>query len=173
MDTTGGGEQAYLYYGYQKTITKNEKPVLKALSLLLNNKIVFDIREKQGLAYRMSSGINIDGNKAMFYINMATRPENVEKIIPQFSNFFQTSILGNVTKKDLQKILNMYLGRMMFRRLSSINQAYYLGHSYYFYGNINYDKNFLTKLKNVKFEDVKNAAEKYLDIENPVEVIIR
>jgi len=134
---------------------------------------VFDIREKQGLAYRMSAGVSVVGNKAMFYINMGTRPENVNKIIPQFPNFFKPSVLGAITKKDLQKSLNMYLGRMMFRRLSSVNQAYYLGHSYYFHNDINYDKNFLTKLKNVKFEDVKNAAGKYLDVENPVEVIIR
>jgi len=31
VDTTGGGEQAYLYYGYQKIISKNEKPVLKSI----------------------------------------------------------------------------------------------------------------------------------------------
>ncbi len=173
IDTTGGGEQAYLYFGYQKKINKTEKPVLKALSLLLGDKIVFDIREKQGLAYRMSAGINTIGNKAMFYINMGTRPENVKKIILQFPKFFKTSILGKISEKDLQKSLNMYLGRMMFRRLSSVNQAYYLGHSYYFDNDINYDADFLTKLKNVKLEDVKKAAKKYLDVENPVEIFVK
>ena len=67
----------------------------------------------------------------------------------------------------------MYLGKMMFRRLSSINQAYYLGNSLYFQNNFNYDKQFLESLKNVKLSDVKEAARKYMQINNPVSVIIR
>jgi predicted Zn-dependent peptidase len=67
----------------------------------------------------------------------------------------------------------MYLGRMMFRRLSSINQAYYLGHSYYFDGDIYSDEDALNKLKEVKIDDVKRVAEKYLSVSNPVEVIVR
>ena len=56
----------------------------------------------------------------------------------------QIAALHNEFKKaDLEKSVNMYLGRMMFRRLSSINQAYYLGHSYYFYQDIHYDQKFL------------------------------
>jgi len=173
FDTTAGGEQAYLYFGYQKKINDKDKPVLKALSLILSDKIVFDIREKQGLAYRMSAGIDAIGNKAMFYINMGTRPENTNKIIPQFPKYFTTKFLSKITEKDLRKSVNMYLGRMMFRRLSSVNQAYYLGHSYYFYNDINYDKNFLQNLKNVNLDDVKRLAKKYLNVKYPIEVFVR
>jgi predicted Zn-dependent peptidase len=67
----------------------------------------------------------------------------------------------------------MYLGRMMFRRLSSINQGYYLAHSYYFDGDIFADEESLTKLKQVTLQDVKAAVEKYMNVENPVEVIVR
>ena len=61
----------------------------------------------------------------------------------------------------------------MFRRLSSINQAYYLANSLYFQNDFNYDKTFLENLKNVKLSDVKEAAKKYMQIKNPVFVIIR
>jgi predicted Zn-dependent peptidase len=67
----------------------------------------------------------------------------------------------------------MYLGRMMFRRLSSINQAYYLSYSLYFDGDIREDEKMLNDLKNVTVDDVKKAAEKYLIIENPVQVVFR
>ena len=66
----------------------------------------------------------------------------------------------------------MYLGKMMFRRLSSINQAYYLAHSYYFDGDITTDKSNLDALKSVELNDVKRVAQKYLKVENPVEIII-
>ena len=75
-----------------KNIEAEDKPALKALSLILSDKIIFDIREKQGMAYRMSAGINSIKNKAMFYINMGTRPENVNKLLPQFPNFFDNKI---------------------------------------------------------------------------------
>ena len=67
----------------------------------------------------------------------------------------------------------MYLGRMMFRRLSSINRAYYLGHSLYFYNDINYDTKFLDALKKADVDAVKAAAKKYLKAVNPVLVVFR
>ena len=170
---TVGGEQAYLFYGFLKTVDDNDKATLKALSLLLGDKIVFDIREKQGLAYRMSAGINVIENTALFYINMGTRPENVDKLVPQFPNFFTAEFSNSFTEDELIKRVNMYLGRMMFRRLSSINQAYYLAHSYYFDGDIFADEKTLNALKKVTLDDVKRAVEKYLKVENPVEVIVR
>jgi len=169
----GGGKRSYLYWGFTKEIDPADKPALKALSLILSDKIVFDIREKQGMAYRMSAGINLIQDKASFYINMGTRPQNVDKLLPQFPGFFKMKVFESVTTADLEKSVNMYLGRMMFRRLSSINQAYYLAHSLYFHENITYDKKFLDKLKNVKLNEVKKVAKKYMKIKNPVIVVVR
>ncbi len=174
FDKKGNGEQAYLYFGYQKNIEQKELAALKALSLLLSDKIIFDIREKQGLAYRMSAGIEVLKNKAMFYINMGTRPENVDKLIPQFPKFFTSNFANEITKEKLQKTVNYYVGRkMMFRRLSSINQAYYLGTSYYFHNDIFYDEKFIEAFKNVTVKQVENVAEKYLHIVNPVQIVVR
>ncbi len=173
VEMKGGGEQSYLYYGFQKQIEEIDNASLKVLSLLLADKIVFDIREKQGMAYRMSAGIEIIKDKAMFNINLGTRPENIDKLIPQLSNLFSSSYLGEITELEISKSVNMYLGRMMFRRLSSINQAYYLGYSEFLYNDINYDFESLQDLKKVTVEDVKNVVKKYLKIENPVQIIVR
>ena len=173
IEETGGGEQAYLYYGFQKDVKESDIPALQVLSLLLADEIIFDIREKQGLAYRMSAGIEIIKNKAMFYINMGTRPENVEVLVPQFPNFFVKGFSEKVTDTGIKKSVNMYLGRMMFRRLSSINQAYYLGHSKYFFNDINHDSMELDAIKKVTKEDVLRVINKYLSIENPVELYIK
>jgi predicted Zn-dependent peptidase len=170
---TVGGEQAYLFYGFLNSVDDNDKAALKALSLLLGDKIIFDIREKQGLAYRMGAGINVIDNTALFYINMGTRPENVDILVPQFPGFFTAEFANSFTEDELVKRVNMYLGRMMFRRLSSINQAYYLAHSYYFDGDIFADEESLTKLKQVTLQDVNAVVEKYMKVENPVEVIVR
>jgi len=173
VEDTAGGEQSYLFYGFIKPIEKNDEAAIQALSLLLGDKIIFDVREKQGMAYRMSAGINIIDDKALFYINMATRPDNVNILIPQFPGFFSKEFTASFTEDELVKRVNMYLGRMMFRRLSSINQAFYLGYSYYFDNNIYADEESFNNLKKVKMEDVKRVIEKYLHADNPVNVIVR
>ncbi|GBD86243.1 putative zinc protease AlbF [bacterium BMS3Abin03] len=173
VEDTVGGEQSYLFYGFITQVDEYDKPALKALSLLLGDKIIFDIREKQGLAYRMSAGINVIKDKALFYINMGTRPENVDNLIPQFPQFFTKEYAKSFNADELIKRVNMYLGRMMFRRLSSINQAYYLAHSYYFDGDIYADEESLAELKEVTIDDVKNVADKYLKVTYPVKVVIR
>ncbi|HKI79960.1 MAG TPA: insulinase family protein [Ignavibacteriaceae bacterium] len=173
IDTSGGGERSYLSWGFIKQIDPKDAPALQALSLVLSDDIIFEIREKQGMAYHMSAGIDVINDKALFFISQGTRPQNVDKLVPQYPGFFDQSVLDNLTQDEVEKSINMYLGRMMFRRLSSINQAYYLGYSLYFDNDFNYDKQFLDALKNIKLADVKNAAKKYMKIENPISLIVR
>jgi predicted Zn-dependent peptidase len=125
------------------------------------------------MAYNMSAGIEIIKDKALFYISQGTRPQNVDKLAPQYPKFFQMAAVDTVTQADLDKSINMYLGRMMFRRLSSINQAFYLGSSLYFNNDANYDKQFLENLKKTKLADIKNVAKKYMNIINPASLIVR
>lgn len=168
-----GGERSYIFWGFTTTIDPKDAPVLQALSLVLSTEIIFDIREKQGMAYNMSAGIEVIKDKALFYISQGTRPQNVDKLVPQYPGFFQMKTIDSLTQDGLEKSVNMYLGRMMFRRLSSINQAFYLGSSLYFYDNYAYDKQFLDELKNVKLDDVKKAAQKYMVVQNPMSLIVR
>ncbi len=168
-----GGERSYIFWGFMTKIDSKDAPALQALSLVLSSEIVFDIREKQGMAYNMSAGIEVIKDKALFYVSQGTRPQNVEKLVPQYSGFFQMKTIDSLTQDGLEKSINMYLGRMMFRRLSSINQAFYLGNSLYFNNDFLYDEQFLDALKNVKVTDVKNAAQKYMSIQNPMSLIVR
>jgi len=173
IEENGGGSRSYLFWGFAKKIDPLDKPALKALSLILRDKIIFDIREKQGMAYHMSAGIELSENRALFFIRQGTRPQNVDKLVPQYPRFFELKMLEDVKESDLQKSINMYLGRMMFRRLSSINQAYYLGTSYYFHDDILYDEQFLNDLRKVTLAEVLQVARKYMKVQNPVQIIVR
>jgi zinc protease len=168
-----GGEQTHLFWGFMKKVEKDDIAPLSALSLLLSDKIVFEVREKQGLAYSMSARIGIQKDIALFYIKMGTRPQNAEKLAPQFPGFFTPEMLGDVSEDELTKAINMYLGRMSFRRLSSINQAYYLGESLYFTSDMNSDDAFLKALNAVTLEDVKRVARHYLVAENVISITVK
>jgi zinc protease len=173
IDEQGGGERAYLYWGFTKQVSENEKAAIKTLGLILSDRITFDVREKQGLAYRMTATAGVRGDKAHFYMSLGTRPQNVEILSPQFATLMSLKTIEGLTEEDVQKSINMYLGRMMFRRLSSINQAYYLGTSLFFESDMLADEAGLAALSKVTLADVRAVAEKYLIPENTVEVIVR
>lgn len=173
VERSVGGERSYLFWGFVRPIDPNDAPALQALSLILSERIVFDIREKQGMAYNISAGIDVIKDKALFYISQGTRPQNVSTLIPQYPRFFRVSSLDSLSQADLEKSINMYLGRMMFRRLSSINQAYYLGYSTYFFNDFTYDARFLDRLRSVTLAEVKQAAKKYMEVTNQQAVIVR
>jgi zinc protease len=173
VEKAGSGERSYAFWGFISQIDPKDAPMLQALSLVLADDIVFDIREKQGMAYNMSAGVEVIRDKALFFINQGTRPQNIDKLVPQYPKFFRMAALDSLTQDKLDKSISMYLGRMMFRRLSSINQAFYLGSSTYFFTDYNYDKVFLEQLKNVKLADVKNTAKKYMTGTNPFLLIVR
>ena len=173
IDEQGGGERTYLHWGFTKTIDEADKAAIRTLALILSDRITFDVREKQGMAYRMTATATMRGDKAHFYMSLGTRPQNAEVLGPQFSTLMSTKTIEGLTENDVQKSINMYLGRMMFRRLSSINQAYYLGTSLFFEGDMLADERALTALSNVTLEDVTRVAEKYLVPENPVSIIVR
>jgi len=173
IEKAGGGERSYVFWGSMSQIDPADAPLLQALSLVLSDNIVFDIREKQGMAYGMTAGVEIIQDKALFFVSQGTRPQNVDKLVPQYPRFFQMSVLDSLTQDQLEKSINMYLGRMMFRRLSSINQAFYLGTSVYFHSDETYDQRFLQQLKNAKLADVKNVAGKYMKVTSPLLVIVR
>jgi len=173
IEKPGGGERSYIFWGFITQIDPKDAPALQALSLILAEEIIFDIREKQGMAYNMSAGIEVVKDKALFYVSQGTRPQNIDKLSPQYPKFFRMAVLDSLTQDQVEKSINMYLGRMMFRRLSSINQAFYLGSSLYFKNDFNYDKQFLDEFKNIKLAYVINVAKKYMNAKNPMSLIVR
>ena len=173
IEKAGGGERSYVFWGSISQIDPADAPLVQALSLVLSDNIVFDIREKQGMAYGMTAGVEVVQDKALFFVSQGTRPQNVDKLVPQYPKFFQMSVLDSLTQDQLEKSITMYLGRMMFRRLSSINQAFYLGSSVYFHNDETYDQRFLEELKKAKLADVKNIARKYMRVTSPLLVIVR
>lgn len=173
IEKNNGGERSYLFWGFSHVIDSADAPALQALSLILSERIVFDIREKQGLAYNIGAGIDIAGNRALFFVNQGSRPKNVDTLVAQYPRFFRQSVVDSLTDGQLEKSVNQYLGRIIFRRLSSINKAFYLGTSLYFEKDYTYDKKSLDRLSNVKVADVRAVARKYLRVTNPISVIIR
>lgn len=173
IEKNGMGNRSYLYWGFTRDTDPGDRAALQALSLYLSDRIVFDVREKRGMAYRMSAGIQFSGDTAAFYINMGTRPENVDRLMPDIPGFFTPEYVRDLDDNELERLISMYLGRMSFRRLSSINRGFYLSSALYFTGDHMADEKFFEQLKKVKAAEVKKAAAKYLKGGNTLTVIVR
>jgi len=173
IEVSGGGERSFLFWGFIRDLDPEDAAAVRALGLILSDRIIFNVREKQGLAYRMSATASIRDDKVLFYISLGTRPANADVLIPQFPQLMSTASLNGLTKEEVQKAINMYLGRMMFRRLSSINQAYYLGTSLFFHQDMNYDQQTLEALKKVSLDDVNRVAGKYLNSSKTIAITVR
>ena len=61
-------------WGFSTLIDEQDKSALQALSLILSQKIIFDIRKKKGMSDHMSAEIDLVDDRAMSYINQETRP---------------------------------------------------------------------------------------------------
>ncbi len=173
LEQKGGGEQSHLFYGYVKKIRPADRPVLRALSLILRDRVVFSIREKQGLTYHMGVGISFYKNQALVYLNVDTRPENVAVLKPQLKSFLSSEMVADFTPEELRKDIEKRLGRLMFRRLSSINQAYYLGYDTYFNGDPQQGEKELAALRQVTYSQVRKAAQEFLRSTRPITIIVR
>ena len=158
---------------FTQAVLAEEKPALTALSLLISEQINFQIREKKGMAYGISSGIEILGNQALFYLRLGTRPENIETLSKIWPGFFRPDVLKDVDKAAFEKAINKYLGRMSFRRLSSINQGFYLGKSLYQESDPFYFEKLLERIAQLDLSAVQKTAAKYLSPENSSELIVR
>ena len=165
------GERAYLFGGFTKSIHPSDEAALTALSVLLSEKIQFKIREELGMAYGISSGIEIIADRALFFLRLATSPKNIKTIQDLWPKFFQYENFAKLDRKTFEKSINKYLGRMAFRRLSSINQGFYLGKSLYLDHDLNHDEKLLEQLADLEPVSVQRAAEKYLQSPVPLEVI--
>lgn len=173
IDQNVPGDSAYLYFGFSGAFKAEDRPALQALGLILSDRITFDVREKQGLAYRMAAGVSFYESRAQFYVKIPTRKMNVENLAPQLPAFFDPAYISQVTQDELNTVVNQYLGRMMFRRLSSINQGYYRCVDLYFHDDPDYAQKGFEALKTVSLEQVMRAAQTYLVPKHTATIIMR
>jgi predicted Zn-dependent peptidase len=172
-DVAGGKQQSYVYAGYLTQMSKEDLTALSVANSILSDRMAFQLREKQGLAYRVGSTIKLYGNAALFYASIGTRPENIEKaeegILKEIASFADSEL----AEKELEKTINSMIGRYAMRRVPGINRAYFLGLSEFQGLGYAHDLDFVNRIKEVDKEHIKKAAKKYFDTSKVILSITR
>lgn len=162
-------EQVYLYLGdLLPGINSPDAPALEVANSILSSRLGLNLREKKGLAYSVGSSVSFDRDFGWFIASIGTRPKNYKEAHDGILDEINQLRENPVTEKELETAKNSLWGNLLFYRLSRINQAYYMGVNEFLGTGYDYDEKHLEKIRAVTTEQVKEAAQKYLDTKNYV-----
>ena len=107
--------------------TDRERAAAVLWASRISNRIAFQLREKEGLAYSIGAGISEIGGNEFLAIHMGTGPETVAsaaKRIPEMINVLRKEPVGD---DELIRLKNSVLIKRRMRRLMNINKAFFAG----------------------------------------------
>ncbi len=128
---------------------------------ILSNRLWSTLREKDGLAYSVGSGVSFDQSFGWYYSSMGTGAANYQKAFDGL--LFQTDRLREEGPAidELTTARNQVWGRLASAKLSRVNQAYYMAVDEYLGRPIGYDRQLPAKLSAVTVADVRRVVETY------------
>jgi predicted Zn-dependent peptidase len=153
-------------------IPPEDEAPLKIAAEILGEKMAFQLRERQGLAYSISAEVEVRQGWGYFSAFMGTAPDNLETALAGLKEQIMQAGKGGFTVKEVERAANSFMGARNMRLLTSINRAYYLG-IYAFKGlPLNYGEKWSEKVKAVSVDEVNRCAQKYFKLDNLVTVVV-
>ncbi|MFH1130509.1 MAG: insulinase family protein, partial [Pseudomonadota bacterium] len=170
-------QQAHLVVGYPGTTFRaKDRFVLEVLLAILSGqggRLFLELRDRQGLAYRLSA-FSVEGEELGYVAAyIATSPENVNTAEVEIEKQFQLLRDRLVPKKELDRIKNYLVGayEVSLQRKSTLaacltfNEIYGVGYRTYL--------KYSDSIFSVTAEDLRSAARKYLNNDKRVLAIVK
>ena len=167
-----GKQQSYIYLANRFEAAELDRPALLVLRTLFSEKLAFNLREKQGLAYSISMHVQSYDELNWYRITMGTRPENLDLALKGIQNEIQS--VRNITfdEKAIQQAINAILGRFGMRRLDRVSHAYWVGVRVFDGNPPEADEQFFEQLKKVTVEDVERLRHQVFQHDDHLIVIV-
>jgi len=162
-------EQVYIYLGGRLPgITDEDTPAIDVAVEVLSARLGKELREKQGLAYSVGAGANFDRDFGWYICAMGTGADNFETARDGIIAEINRLKAEGITAEELETAVNSIWGSSLTRRLSRINQAYYMGIGEYLGIGYDYQDEYIDKIRALTTSQVQAAAMRYLDTDNYV-----
>jgi len=128
-------EQAatWIAYGWQAPSIHQQKDyvTLKVINTLLgsglSSRLFVDLREKQGLAYHVSSLFPSSQEAGRFVMYIGTDPKNEAQVLRGFDAEIERLKTEPVSAEELERVKSKLTGQFALAHESNASQAYYLG----------------------------------------------
>ncbi len=122
-ETTVGREQSWIRVGSVFPVAPGDGAALEVASLILSDRLAFELRERQGLAYAIGAQYGQRGDRGWIAAGMGTRPENLPRAEAGLADGIRGLAAGDVAAAEVTKVVKSHVGRLRMRRVSRINQA--------------------------------------------------
>ena len=155
-----GKQQSYISVANTCDVREEDQPALYVMETIFGDRLAFNLREKQGLAYSIGVSFHKYRGVQWYRISMGTRPENIEQAIKGIRDEISSMREAKIEEKEVQKTINVILGRRGMRRLDRVNQAYYISMKALDDKAPEADEQEAEKLKKVTVQDVERLARK-------------
>ena len=170
----GGKEQSYLAMGYVFDLDDpGDRAPLAIANAILSERMQFQLREREGLAYSLGSSVNIHAGWGVWSASMGTGPQNLERAELGIMQEIRRAAKGKFSDQNVQKARNAYLGRLAMRTLTRINQAYLMGWGEFQGEGSDRHQAWIQELHQVTTDDVNRVARRYLTADGLTTAILR
>ena len=169
-----GKEQAQIRLGFFTDVATQDRDAFDVMISILSYRMMFDLRETRGLAYRLSISTGSDGSATWVTAAMGTGVDQVDEALAGIRSYFVASRLFDVTQQEIDKTVNVAKGRYMMRNLTRLGQSYYMGYHEFYDGDYQIALSRSETGEKITPADIKRVAGKYLEIpENHTLVIVK
>ncbi|MBT3881490.1 MAG: insulinase family protein [Candidatus Scalindua sp.] len=153
-----GKSQSYIIVANTCEVEEKDQPALHILSNIFSDRLAFNLREKQGLAYSIGTHFPKYKDAYWYNITMGTRPENIEKAISGIKEEIRSIREASFDESEVQQTINAALGRRGMRRMDRVSQAYYISMEILDGKSPEADDQYGEKLKAVTLQDLQRLA---------------
>ena len=123
-----GSEQSQVALIRLLQIEPEERAALVIANRLLSDRLAFQVREREGLAYSIGSSIErIAPGTWTWTARAGTRPENSRTVLERFFTATQTLRDDPASDGEIRKSAASLRGRGLMRRITRLNSAYAAG----------------------------------------------
>ncbi|MBI2877321.1 MAG: insulinase family protein, partial [Candidatus Tectomicrobia bacterium] len=143
-----------------------EVPALQLMTSILSSRLASQLREVQGLAYAVGANAQFLPGFGWLQISLATTSTHVEVAREGILKEMKRMKEALVEEGEREAAINGAWGAFLMSRLSSINRAYYACLFEFLGQPIGYELGLRQRLDQVSPEEIRRAAQTYLDTEN-------
>jgi len=166
--------QSYLRMGAVIEVAAEDQAALAALNLVLTDRLQMDLREQQGLAYSIGSGLSpLGSGRELLSVSMGTAPDNLEKAEAEIRRVTASLRDDEVPREELERVIAARKGRILMRRLPRQNQAYYDGLTLLYGTTSGGELEFLEALGAVTPEEILRVARHYVNLDAWAVAVVR
>lgn len=127
----------------------------------MSSRLFVNLREKQGLAYVVSSAYPTLADESNFFLFIGTDPRNRQTVIDGFKKEIERLKTEPLDPQELQEAKDKLRGAFALAHETNNSQAFYLGFYETLGVSYRFDETYPEKIQQVTAEDIRRVATQY------------